>query len=386
MKILDRYVLFSFLKNYLISFMVLIGLYVVLDMVFNFDELAEYREHLDSAGGVAGVMSLMRAIGDYYFFQTFRIYSHLSGIIPIVAAAFTLIRLTRFNELTAQLAAGIPLTRIAAPIVFASLVLQALLVVDQELLIPEIIPKLTRKHDQLHTSGGRAFAIRAMQDDANGLLNAGRFHPESDKGPPWMEHVDVVEVDENFAPVAHIRADRGEWDARQKEWRLTNGRRVTGLAPNSKPAGIKTQPWPAYHSSITPDEIALYQSGEYVELLPLTRITMLLERPKSYGTVDLQRVKHSRPAQWVINFILVLLAIACVLSREPGKIKQGIAACVMLCGACMGTIFLSYQLAGTPPTGAEWADRWPAIMTWMPIFIFGPIAVWLLDRVYRLKS
>jgi lipopolysaccharide export system permease protein len=386
MKILDRYILVAFLKNYLISFMVLIGLYVVLDMVFNFDELAEYRDHVDASGGVAGVLSLMRAIGDYYFFQTFRIFSHLSGIIPIVAAAFTLIRFTRFNELTAQLAAGIPLLRMAAPIVIAALVLNVLLIADQEVIIPRIIPKLTRKHDQLHASGGRTFPIHAMQDDANGLLNAGRFHPESDLGPPWMEHVDVVEVDANFTPVAHIRADRGEWDPRKKEWKLTNGHRVTGLAPRAQDTGVRTEPWPVYRSSITPDEIALYQSGEYVELLPTSRITMLLERPKSYGAIDLQRVKHSRMTQWIMNIILVLLAIPCVMSREPGKIKQGIAACVALCGACLGTIFLSYQLAGTPPAGDQWADRWPALMTWMPIFIFGPVAVWLLDRVHRTKT
>src|SRR5688500_10138412 len=165
MKILDRYILWTFLKNYLISFMVLIGLYVVLDMVFNFDELAEYREHVDPAGGFAGVLSLMRAIGDYYFFQCFRIFSHLSGIIPIVAAAFTLIRFTRFNELTAQLAAGIPLLRMAFPIVVAALVLNGLLIVDQELIIPRIIPKLTRSHDKLHVAGGRTFPIHAMQDD-----------------------------------------------------------------------------------------------------------------------------------------------------------------------------------------------------------------------------
>ena len=33
---------------------------------------------------------------------------------------------------------------------------------------------------------------------------------------------------------------------------------------------------------------------------------MLLERPKSYGTVDLQRVKHSRMTQWVMNDEAVL--------------------------------------------------------------------------------
>jgi lipopolysaccharide export system permease protein len=386
MKILDRYILISFLKNYVISFMVLIGLYVVLDMVFNFDELAEYRDHLDSAGGFAGVLELLRAIGDYYFFQCFRIFSHLSGIIPIVAAAFTLIRMTRFNELTAQLAAGIPLLRMAMPIVVAAMILNGLLVIDQEFIIPQIIPKLTRSHDKLHVSGGRTFAIHAMQDDANGLLNVARYHLEGGETPPWMEDVDVVEVDDNFAPVAHIRADRGEWDARARQWKLTNGQRITGLAPGTKGASIKTQPWPVYHSSITPDEIALYQSGEYVELLPSSRISMLLERPKSYGAIDLQRVKHSRITTWIMNLVLVLLAIACVMTREPGRVKQGIAACVVVCGACLGTIFLCYQLAGTPPSGARWADMWPAIMTWMPIFIFFPLAILLLDRVYRLRS
>src|SRR5687768_2786185 len=236
MKILDRYILTSFLKNYLISFMVLIGLYVVLDMVFNFDELAEYREHMDPTGGVAGVLSLMKAIADYYFFQCFRIFTHLAGIIPIVAVAFTLIRFTRFNELTAQLAAGVPLLRMARPIVIAALVLSVLLIIDQEMIIPRIIPKLTRSHDKLHVSGGRTFPVRAMQDDANGLLNAGRFHPEGGAKPPWMEQVDVVEVDDHFTPVAHIRADRAEWDPRGKHWKLTNGHRVTGLAPGTQDA------------------------------------------------------------------------------------------------------------------------------------------------------
>src|SRR5215213_2005379 len=174
MKILDRYVLSTFLKNYVISFMVLIGLYVVLDMVFNFDELAEYRDHLDSAGGVAGVLELLRAIGDYYFFQCFRIFSHLSGIIPIVAAAFTLIRMTRFNELTASLAAGVPLLRTAMPIIIAGMVLSVLLFVDQGLLIPRMIPKLVRKHDEIQQTGGgaaKSFAVRSMQDEQRGLLN-----------------------------------------------------------------------------------------------------------------------------------------------------------------------------------------------------------------------
>ena len=381
MRILDRYVLVSFLKNYLISFMVLIGLYIVLDMVFNFDELAEVQQKTTSAGGIASVISVLQNIGNYYFFQTFKIFIHLSGIIPIVAAAFTLIRLTRFNELTASLAAGVPLLRTAAPIILAGVVLNVLLIADQELIIPQMIPQLIRKHDEVQqATSTKTFPVRAMQDETNGLLNVARYHPPTRENEAWMEQVDVIRFDEHFVPTAHIQADRADWDAHVKGWKLTNGKLVTGLGAGPQQVSHE-QPAALYRSNITPDEIALYRSGEFVELLPTSRIEQLLQRPKSYGTTDLQRVKHNRFTQPLLNVILLLLAVPCVVSREPGKIKQGIFQCVALSGSCLGTVFLCYQLAGTPPPGPQWADRWPAIMAWVPILIYGPLAAWLLDRI-----
>ena len=43
MKILDRYILTSFLKNWAISFMVLLGMYMILDMVIKFDEVVSFK-------------------------------------------------------------------------------------------------------------------------------------------------------------------------------------------------------------------------------------------------------------------------------------------------------------------------------------------------------
>src|SRR5439155_26672731 len=152
------------------------------------------------------------------FFQTFKIFTHLSGIIPIVAAAFTLIRMSRFNELTASLAAGVPLLRTAMPIILAAMVLNVLLVVDQELLIPQMIPKLVRKHDELQQQGLRTFAVRAMQDESSGLLNVARYHPAGREDEhAWMEQVDVIEFNDRFMPVAHIFADKGEWDPQKRQ-------------------------------------------------------------------------------------------------------------------------------------------------------------------------
>jgi lipopolysaccharide export LptBFGC system permease protein LptF len=135
-----------------------------------------------------------------------------------------------------------------------------------------------------------------------------------------------------------------------------------------------------YQSNITPEEIALYRSGSYVDYLPTQRINELLKRPESYGTLELLRVKHWRFTQPLMNVILLLLAIPCVLTREPGRLKAAATKCLILTGIAMGSIFLSQQFAGKPP-GLFPPDRWAALMAWMPIFIFGPLSVFLLDRV-----
>lgn len=376
MKILDRYVLLSFLRDYVISLAVLIGMYIVLDMVFNFDELVEKRGLVQISN-----FQIIARIAEYYFYQSFLIFVHLSGIIPIVAAGFTLIRLSRFNELSAILSAGVPLLRVAMPIIIAAVILQVFLAVDQELIVPNIIPRLTPKHDELYRPQQvKSYPIQAMQDDRNGLLFVGRYFPGDDASPPAMRDVDIVERNQQFLPVAHILAERAEWDADKQEWKLFKGRRVTGLLPNQHPA--PEQPVTAYKSNITPDEIALFHSGEkYVNLLSRQRINQLLQRPQMYGAIDLLRVKHFRLSQLVMNVVMLLVAIPCLLTREPGQLKSSIFRCLVLVGLCMASFFAAYQMAGLPPADPLWTDRWPALWAAVPVLVFGPLAVFLLDRL-----
>jgi hypothetical protein len=45
----------------------------------------------------------------------------------------------------------------------------------------------------------------------------------------------------------------------------------------------------------------------------------------------------------------------------------------------MGTAFVAQQF--TPPADSAWALQWPAILAWLPVFMFGPLSIYLLDRV-----
>jgi lipopolysaccharide export LptBFGC system permease protein LptF len=244
-----------------------------------------------------------------------------------------------------------------------------------------------------------------MQDAEDGLLHASRYYPhgmnEGQNSKPMMVKLDVVERKEvshevaypdpkyhgrtvtveltDLQAYAHISADTATWNADTQAWDLTGGKRVTGLnfedtrSPQSDITTFKS-------SNITPEEINLYRSGNYVDLLSTARISQLLERPKSYGTLNLLRVKHWRFTQPLMNVILLLLAIPCVLTREPGRLKAGATKCLLLMGLGMGSVFLSQQMAANPMGGMR-PDTWAALMAWMPIFIFGPFAVYMLEKI-----
>jgi lipopolysaccharide export LptBFGC system permease protein LptF len=480
MKILDRYVIISFLKNYLISFMVLVGMYVILDMIFRFEDFAEMQSK-QGATGYAAVVQMIVGMADYYFFQCFLFFVQLSGIIPVVAAAFTLMRFSRFNELAAVLAAGVPLLRVAMPIIIVSVALNALLLVDQELVIPKLIPKLVRDPEDMARIGPKKYPIQLMQDiSGSGLLNAGMYDPapqpalvdveiqqrdeagqlvtlhadraiwdglgwslvngrrgdgtgEAKAGkadvvsyfrteidprlversgrrdpatglqpvsvrdasgeslraahyepaaPPTMHYLDFIEQRDGQV-VAHITADKAVWDQKAQLWRLTNGTRVEGLQPGAK-RSPETQV-EVFRTEISPEAIAVNRTSDFVEFLSTAQIDALLES-RAYGQSSLLRVKHFRFTQPLMNVVLLLLAIPCVLIREPGKMKFAITQCLVVTSICMSGIFMSHQLAGQNTLGPDWAATWPALMAWVPVFIFLPVAIWMLDRLHSKNS
>jgi lipopolysaccharide export LptBFGC system permease protein LptF len=376
MTLLDRHVALAFLRNYLISFLVLVGMYIVLDLVFNLDELMD---------APAGALGMLWHMVDYYSYQCLLFFVHLSGMIPATAAAFTLVSMVRCNELSALLAAGMPLQRLAVPILVCGLGLNALLWIDQEYLIPNAIPQLVRKHGHL-AADAASFQVQAMRDAVSGdLLIAGRYVPAVGQGPARMDHVSFLLLDADGRPRAHVKADAALWVEQGQYWELRGG----AIDENLSPGPIRSRPAdrfplePGAVCGFTPEEVQLYRSGNFVELLSLKRIEELLARPGSYGRADLLRVKHSRGVPRVLfNLTLLLLCLGTVLTRDPQELAGAIARCLLLCAGCLGLHFAGQYLAEAPAgLPAVMVDMWPALMAWLPVFVFGPVAVVLLARV-----
>jgi lipopolysaccharide export LptBFGC system permease protein LptF len=372
MKLLDRYVLVLFIKNYLIWLTVLIGIYVVMDMVLRFDDIVKVQKQVGGSG-FASLVQTLSDVGSYYFYRCFAIFVQMSGVIPVVAAGFTLMRLSRFNELTAFLAAGVPILRISLAIIIAAVVLNGLLIMDVEVVLPAMIPQLSRSHDEMHQSNGNYYPITAMQVDEHTVLIAARYDPDK----KTMRDMDVVERNDDLKPVAHWLADWALWNG--QHWELTRGRYVSNLLPGARTSSEITTS--TYEGTITPDDIDLYHGSESMEYLSTFKINELLKHPKSYGAAGLNRIKNLRTTQPFMNVVLLLLAIPSVLTFDPKTLKTAATKCLLLCGAAMGSVFVCQQIAGKPPLDPRWLNLWPALMSWMPIFIFAPVSVFLLDRV-----
>lgn len=386
MTILDRYIIRSFLRNYVLSFVVLVGMYIALDMIFHFDELTRDASGLDAAGGggdvpLLRILVLIGQIADFYAYKVFAYFIMLSGIIPVVAAAFTLMRMTRLNELTAMLAAGVPLLRIAAPIIAMGFAMSMLVVADQELIIPipHIAYKLAREHDEINRPKAASFQIRAMEDSAGSVLTAARYEPpDLDKDiPAKMHRVDIIQFNESGKPLSYTQAKEAVYNKRAKLWKLVDGITQTGLRPEDPVSTKSAKEW---KTNIGPEEIGLRRRASFIDLLSTAQINQLLTYPRNYGTLPLLRVKHWRVVQPIINVLLILLAIPCVLTREPTGVKAAALRTVLITGACLATMFICLQLAASPPSPSLIA-YWPMALLWFPVFIFAPLAVWQLDHV-----
>jgi len=130
------------------------------------------------------------------------------------------------------------------------------------------------------------------------------------------------------------------WRDRRMKWYTDLG--LAGERLSAKPVA-------AYKSDVTPEEIGLYQSKKFVGLLPTRRIDQLLDRPNMYGKMELLRVKHWRFTQPLMNVVLLLLAIPCVLTREPGTLKTAATKTLALMGIAMASVFVFHQFANSVP-------------------------------------
>lgn len=142
------------------------------------------------------------------------------------------------------------------------------------------------------------------------------------------------------------------------------------LDPNSPPGRWELKHgYLFYPTDLTTEDLTLRQSRRWMDYMSTSELTRLLRLDRVLDRPGAILTKHVRFTDPLNNLVMLLLALPFVLSRER-NIKASATFCLLTVGTFYAFIYICRQM-GLPPT----------LGAWLPILLFGPIAVVMFDSV-----
>jgi len=368
MKTLDRYIIKLFVQNYVILGIVLAGLYVLVDLIVDLDEfLKAGREHGERLGGVlAGTAWVM---ADYYGPVLLLIFTTMSGLLVVAAMGFTIAQLQRTREITAILASGISLYRVAAPVLIAGFAINLLVLPVQELAIPELADKLVRSKSQVGQPTITDKPVHYARDESGSLISAASFSAETGE----MTDVRIIERDMTGRQTRLLRADSASWSEGDGVWVLEGGRAFVTVSSDNIPAELGGQPIASYETGLSPDVMITRQAALFVRLQSLKQLQSMRKNPAlspaQRGRIT--QVMWSRFTTLVMGVLILLMGLPFFLTRVPGNILMNSAKAAGITIGAWSAGLVLVQAGGLNPVTAAL----------LPIVIFVPISFYLVSTI-----
>ncbi|MHC4153383.1 MAG: LptF/LptG family permease [Planctomycetota bacterium] len=360
MKTLDKYVAKNFLIGYVIAFCVIIGLRIVIDLFVSLDEFTENAE--------LGAIAVVKNIAIFYALNITLYFRDFAGMIMVVAAAFSIGKMVRFNEFVALMSSGVSLKRVLAPIVLLSSLLTVLLVVDQELIIPPLGGKLVRDKDAI--PGQESYPVRFVTDGKGSLIFSRVFEVETASlQNPTILTRRVIPGSVVMETTGWISAEKAVYNYETEAWDLIKGR----LIEKDSSEGVRQVE--SYPSDITPRDIPLRHKAEYKMLMGWAQLAALEHQGPKKDLAQLYSQKHFRVVDPIINLATLMICLPVLVCRDPKSMKSAVMIGFGLTGLCLIMTFVCKMLAAEAVLGR--IEFW----AWLPVFIFLPVAIIELDSM-----
>lgn len=368
MKTLDRYIIRQFLINFAILFAVLMLLYVLVDLIINLDEFLQAGRLWSATGyGHSAALATLAAIGGYYGPMIILVYVFFSGLLVVGAMGFTLSALQRTRELTAMVASGLSMYRIAGPILVAGIALNALSIPIQEFVIPRLAPQLSRSQSQVKSGVRRSFPVRLAPDEYGNLLDAAQFNAHRGE----LLGLTILERNKRGLTTRQITAPQARWNEQRQGWTLSDGRAV---APAQDIPGVAT-PVKFYRTDLSPTVLLARRASIYPRLLSLSQLQRM-ERNPAVGEPERQtisRIIWSRFSLLAMNVLILVMGLAFFLHLgQHSTLVQAMKAAGVCMGAWGGGLLLLQVSVG-------WIN--PVAAAWLPVVLYLPISAALLQLV-----
>lgn len=369
MTILDRYLLFLFLRTFVVCFISFTGLYVVIHLFSNLDELSAL-----SAESSWGVLLL-----DFYGPRVAEMFGKTAPVLALVAGIFSISLLQRNRELTAIEAGGITKQRALRSIIFAGLVIVALTVANRELLIPKYKDRLVRTPQNWHDRG--KVAMNPREDLRTGMKFRGKEFFVGEK-KITEAHVQLPLAISTAVP--RIVADTATLVPQSEvhpAGMLFQGVTLPVVIANVDSIAFEEQPL-VYSPKNFPwldadqcfiavkmdaDEIAF--GKKLAQYRPTSEMIAALKLPKRQFGQSAEVSVHARLLRPVLDIALLFLGLPIIVSNSERNIFVSAGLGFLI----VGSVFLVD--AACQGLGAYRLLEPASLAAWLPLIIFVPLSV-----------
>lgn len=380
MKMLDRYIARQYLVNIVALLVILFSFVVTIDVSLNFGRFVEGADKLIKSGGDAAaagghrrVLVILYVIADLWWPRLLQLFNFLIGMVLVGAMGFTCTQLVRHRELVAMLASGQSLHRVARPVLIVAMGFTLLQALNQELVIPQIAPLLTRDHGDAGKKSLGSTSLPLSADGQGRLFYAREF--DADRGV--LNDLYIWERDADGLADRRIFADSAAW--RDGGWALEQGfaeSRRPGSAGQSsiqssgQSGGVNRVPVDRIQTDLDPTAIKMRRYAGYSQSLAWRQVGQMLARPEFVDAAlreRLERIRVGRVSVMLANLLTLVITLPFFLRREPTNMVLQSLKCapvgiISLMGGVLGSS------AGIPGVPA-------ALGVFIPVMVLLPIAI-----------
>jgi len=375
MKILHRFIIRQFLINFAILLFVLGALFVVVDLIVDSDEFINAGKYWAEQWQMNQLSATLWVLLDYHGPMLLLIYSFFSGLLVVGAAGFTLVGLSRSRELTAIVTSGVSLHRISLPIFIVGVLLNALVVVEQEYILPPLAEKLVRSKSDLKSERGSRFAVRYAVDGHGNLISAGAFDPQQE----MLENVTILIRNESGEAVRRISASQAWWRPDRGGYELLGGSGVARQQPADEDFATGPEGAEFFGTDLSPEVLLARRAALFKRLMSVQELYQLQDR-RSMDRDEVRKIIQGRASMVVLNVAVLIAGLSFFLMREPTNYLRRAVVASATCIGMWGGGLLTILVPGSPELPGGIVLN-PATSAWLPVIIAVPIAVWMFSRV-----
>jgi lipopolysaccharide export system permease protein len=369
MTIFDRYILFMFLKIFAVCFLSFTGLFVVIHLFSNLDELAALTKH------TGGWIQLIMA---FYTPRVVELFDKLAPILILISAIFTINMMQKRSELTAMEAAGITKLRAIRPILLASLVLIGVTVANRELVVPTLKDRLVRTPQNWLDQGTVEMAVQhdvetGVKIRGNDLVVAEKRINEADVQLPLDWNPGNSRIHAQWANLVPANRHRPAGLMLHQVTKPKNLSDMNSIDHNGETIVYfpKDKPGIGPNQCFVKTDLTIQQMAYGNQLAQYRTTPELMEavrQPRSWFGDDQRVGLHSRIFQPLLDLTLLLLGLPIVMSNSERNIFASAGLSFLVIGA-ISLVTIACRTMGTYNL-IEPASLAAAL----PLIIFVPLA------------